>query len=112
VIDDVDACMTMDLKQEGSELFLIGESYEELGGSEYCRKLGICSGRVPGVDFPPSDPATTGQVMKLVVTAPGPGSLPDTSTPPASLALPPSSLGSSSARPKSAGPFRSSLLRV
>jgi len=45
-------------------------------------------GGVPGVDFPPADSATTGQVMKFMVVAAGPGSLPDTSTPPASLVLP------------------------
>jgi FtsP/CotA-like multicopper oxidase with cupredoxin domain len=40
---------------------------------------------VPGTDFPPSDPQTTGQVMKLVV---GPRTGEDTSTPPDNLDLP------------------------
>ncbi len=51
VIDDVGSCITMDLKKNDSELFLIGDTYEELGGSEYCRYLRIQGGRVPGVDF-------------------------------------------------------------
>ena len=40
---------------------------------------------MPGVDFEPADPATTGQVMRFdVVAATGP----DTSTPPTQLVLP------------------------
>jgi spore coat protein A, manganese oxidase len=43
-------------------------------------------GGLPGVDFPLSDPATTGQVMQFNVR-PSPGA--DTTTPPQFLALPP-----------------------
>ncbi|MHC4574728.1 MAG: bilirubin oxidase [Planctomycetota bacterium] len=43
-------------------------------------------GGIPGVDFPPADPTTTGQVLEFrVVAATGP----DTSTPPNQLVLPP-----------------------
>lgn len=42
-------------------------------------------GGTAGTDFPPADPATTGQVMKLVVGAP---TARDTSVPPAQLSLP------------------------
>jgi len=45
-------------------------------------------GGVPGVDFPPSDPGTTGQVMKFVV---GPRVGGDTTTAPNLLGLPPCS---------------------
>ncbi|MHC4623261.1 MAG: multicopper oxidase family protein [Planctomycetota bacterium] len=43
-------------------------------------------GGVPGVDFPPANPATTGQVMQFRVVAPIGV---DTSTPPMALVLPP-----------------------
>ncbi|MHC4616756.1 MAG: multicopper oxidase family protein [Planctomycetota bacterium] len=43
-------------------------------------------GGVPGVDFPPANPATTGQVMQFRVVAPTGA---DTSTPPMALVLPP-----------------------
>ena len=59
----------------GTQLYLINEGPDEPFG-----------GGIPGVDFPPADPATTGQVMKFVV---GPLLSVDTSTPPASLVLPP-----------------------
>ncbi|HEU0042149.1 MAG TPA: multicopper oxidase domain-containing protein, partial [Jiangellaceae bacterium] len=42
-------------------------------------------GGVPGVDFPPADPATTGQVMEIRVTLPLTGT--DTSIPPDQLGL-------------------------
>jgi bilirubin oxidase len=58
----------------GTELFLINEGPDEpFGGGE------------PVTDFDPADPATTGQVMKFVVTAPVGA---DTSVPPARLVLP------------------------
>jgi FtsP/CotA-like multicopper oxidase with cupredoxin domain len=48
-------------------------------------------GGSPGEDFPPADPGTTGQVMQFRVV---PLASPDTSTPPAELALPaPPALG-------------------
>jgi spore coat protein A, manganese oxidase len=58
----------------GTELYLINEGPDEPFG-----------GGVPGTDFPPADPRTTGQVMKLVV---GPRSGQDTSSPPGQLDLP------------------------
>ena len=51
VIDDVKKCVTMDLKETDSEIYLIGETKEELGGSEYFRILGVNGGKVPGLDF-------------------------------------------------------------
>jgi bilirubin oxidase len=58
----------------GTELFLVNEGPDEpFGGGE------------PTVDFEPADPATTGQVMKFVVTAPAST---DTSVPPSALRLP------------------------
>jgi bilirubin oxidase len=58
----------------GTEIFLINEGPDEPFG-----------GGVVGVDFPPADPATTGQVMKLVVV---PVRGKDRSVPPDELKLP------------------------
>ncbi|RJR36124.1 MAG: bilirubin oxidase [Deltaproteobacteria bacterium] len=58
----------------GTELYLANLGPDEPFG-----------GGVPGVDFPISDPGTTGQVMKFKVVA---ATAPDTTTPPGRLALP------------------------
>jgi bilirubin oxidase len=58
----------------GTEIFLINEGPDE-----------PFSGGEPGIDFPPADPATTGQVMKLVVV---PLEHRDRSRPPDRLRLP------------------------
>ncbi len=58
----------------GTELFLINEAPDEPFG-----------GGKPGVDFEAADPATTGQVMKLVVV---PLASTDASVPPSQLTLP------------------------
>jgi spore coat protein A len=58
----------------GTEIYLINEGPDEPFG-----------GGIPGIDFDPADPATTGQVMKFVVV---PLASVDTSVPPALLALP------------------------
>ncbi len=50
VIDDVRKAVTMDIKKEDSHLYLIGETQEELGGSEYYEISGGTSGKVPSVD--------------------------------------------------------------
>jgi phosphoribosylformylglycinamidine synthase len=41
----------MDLKSNNSEIYLIGDTKYELGGSEYFRILSINGGKVPGIDF-------------------------------------------------------------
>ncbi|UCG29935.1 MAG: phosphoribosylformylglycinamidine synthase subunit PurL [candidate division WOR-3 bacterium] len=51
IIEDVDRCVTMDFKQIGSDLYMVGETKEELGGSEYYRVLDLEAGAVPGLDF-------------------------------------------------------------
>ena len=60
--------------QPGTSLYLINEGPDEPFG-----------GGVPGTDFPPADPVTTGQVMKFVVV---PRSGNDNSQDPARLTLP------------------------
>jgi spore coat protein A len=59
---------------EGTELFLVNEGPD-----------GPYPGGTPGTDFPPSDPNTTGQVIKFVV---GPRVGADRSVPPDQLRLP------------------------
>jgi phosphoribosylformylglycinamidine synthase len=49
-IDDVSHCLTMDLKQPGNLLFLVGVTRDELGGSHYTLVCGLAGGYVPTVD--------------------------------------------------------------
>jgi len=51
IIEDVRSCLTMDFKKAGHDLFLVGWTKPELGGSEYSRMLGIRGGAVPNVDL-------------------------------------------------------------
>jgi phosphoribosylformylglycinamidine synthase len=64
IVDDVDTCITGDFKHHGSFVYLIGETKEELGGSEYFKLLGIDRGTVPGLDFKDAP-----EVMKRVHAA-------------------------------------------
>ena len=50
IIDDVRRSVTMDLKEEGNALYLVGETKDEMGGSEYYEMVGGESGDVPDVD--------------------------------------------------------------
>ncbi len=49
-IDDVGKCVTMDLKQPGNLLYLVGETREELGGSHFALVNELQGGDVPTVD--------------------------------------------------------------
>jgi phosphoribosylformylglycinamidine synthase subunit PurSL len=49
-IDDIAKCVTMDLKQAGSLLYLVGETRDELGGSHYALVNDLAGGDVPVVD--------------------------------------------------------------
>ncbi|MBS3782734.1 MAG: phosphoribosylformylglycinamidine synthase subunit PurL [Candidatus Thermoplasmatota archaeon] len=50
LIDDVREAVTMDLKEEGNSIYLVGETKDEMGGSEYYRIVDGRSGNVPTVD--------------------------------------------------------------
>lgn len=50
VMKDVRKAITMDLAAAGDTVYLIGETKEELGGSEYARLLGLSGGSVPRTD--------------------------------------------------------------
>ncbi len=50
IVPDIRRCVTADLKAEGSLLYLLGQTRQELGGSEYYRLRGGEGGAVPDVD--------------------------------------------------------------
>jgi len=64
IIDDITRCITMDFKKDDSDVFLIGQTNDELGGSEYFRMLGIIGGKVPCVNFEQAP-----EIMKRLHTA-------------------------------------------
>jgi len=49
-VDDVTKCVTMDLKEPGNRLLVIGLTKEELGGSHFGLVPGCTGGQVPRVD--------------------------------------------------------------
>jgi phosphoribosylformylglycinamidine synthase len=49
-VDDVETCVTMDLKGPGNLLYLIGETKDEMGGSHYNLVNGISGGKVPTIN--------------------------------------------------------------
>jgi len=51
-IDDVRLACTMDAKQPGDLVYMLGETYDETGGSEYFAMLGAVGSRVPRVNAP------------------------------------------------------------
>jgi phosphoribosylformylglycinamidine synthase len=50
IVPDVRRCVTMDLKEAGNTLFLLGSTRDELGGSHYHLVTGDDGGNVPTVD--------------------------------------------------------------
>ena len=50
-MDDVEQAVTMDLKAAGNKLFLVGTTFEELGGSHFALVNGLAGGAVPIVDL-------------------------------------------------------------
>jgi phosphoribosylformylglycinamidine synthase len=51
LVPDVRRCVTMDLKEPGNVLYLLGETDDELGGSHYNLVHGLDGGAVPRVDL-------------------------------------------------------------
>jgi phosphoribosylformylglycinamidine synthase len=49
-VDDVSRCVTMDFKQPGNLIYIVGETREELGGSHFALVNGLAGGNVPTVD--------------------------------------------------------------
>jgi phosphoribosylformylglycinamidine synthase len=50
-IDDVSRCVTMDFKQPGNKIYLVGLTRDELGGSHFALVENLEGGQVPRVDF-------------------------------------------------------------
>ena len=50
VIDDIEKCVTMDVKSPGDLVYVLGETKNELGGSEYYDLFGYIGINVPRVD--------------------------------------------------------------
>ncbi|MDD5259344.1 MAG: phosphoribosylformylglycinamidine synthase subunit PurL [bacterium] len=51
VVDDVRNSLTMDAKQNNNLVYLLGDTYNELGGSQYFALSGHLGNNVPKVDF-------------------------------------------------------------
>jgi phosphoribosylformylglycinamidine (FGAM) synthase-like enzyme len=52
IIDDVRRCVTMDFKEAGNRIYVVGVTDDELGGSIYLENIGQHAGVVPRVHFP------------------------------------------------------------
>jgi phosphoribosylformylglycinamidine synthase len=50
LVDDVNKCVTMDIKRSGNYLFVVGMTKNELGGSHYYKVNGQLGANVPTVD--------------------------------------------------------------
>jgi phosphoribosylformylglycinamidine synthase len=50
VVDDISRCITMDLKKPGNALYMVGLTYDELGGSQYYKMNGFVGNDIPKVD--------------------------------------------------------------
>jgi phosphoribosylformylglycinamidine synthase len=49
-VEDVEQCVTMDLKESGNRLYLVGETHDELGGSHLTLVNDLSGGIVPRMD--------------------------------------------------------------
>ena len=49
-VDDIQICTTLDFKQAGDLIYILGETKDELGASEYYEHLGYTGCNVPAVD--------------------------------------------------------------
>ena len=50
-VPDIRKCVTMDLKEPGNALYLVGATNDELGGSHYSLIAGLSGGTVPKVNL-------------------------------------------------------------
>jgi phosphoribosylformylglycinamidine synthase len=51
LVDDIDKCVTMDLKRPGNLLFVVGRTNNELGGSHFYKLHGHLGANVPKLDL-------------------------------------------------------------
>jgi len=66
-VDDVSRCVTMDLKEAGNRLYIVGTTANELGGSHFAGVLGLEGGQVPQVN--PAVAKRTFAAMHQAITA-------------------------------------------
>ena len=66
-VADIRRCVTMDLKEPGNVLFLVGETKAEFGGSHYHLVTDRNGGEVPGVDLERA-PAVFAAVHEAITT--------------------------------------------
>jgi phosphoribosylformylglycinamidine synthase len=64
IVEDVRKCVTMDAKEAGNLVYVVGTTRNELGGSHFSLVNGLSGGAVPRVD-----PAAGRQVFKAVSAA-------------------------------------------
>ncbi|XPV76741.1 MAG: AIR synthase-related protein [Desulfovibrio sp.] len=50
VVPDINKCTTSDFKKEGDAVYILGRTFNELGGSELAQELGVQRAEVPQVD--------------------------------------------------------------
>ncbi len=55
-VEDVRNCVTMDAKEVGNHLYLVGVTRKELGGSHFLKVRGLAGGNVPVVDLETQKP--------------------------------------------------------
>jgi len=52
IMPDIRKAVTMDLKEEGNPVYMVGETKDEMGGSHFYMIKRRKGGRIPGVEFP------------------------------------------------------------
>jgi phosphoribosylformylglycinamidine synthase len=62
ILDDAQLAVTMDSKQAGDAVYVVGTTYPDLGASEYFDQLDLKGGAVPKL----RDPAATKQLYRLL----------------------------------------------
>jgi phosphoribosylformylglycinamidine synthase len=65
LVDDARRCVTMDLKQAGHRLYMVGLTGNELGGSHYYKQFGELGARVPRLDLAQA-PVVARQVARAI----------------------------------------------
>ena len=68
VMNDVSKVISQAFQKPGNLIYIIGNTLDEMGGSEYFKALNLCGGQVPRVDVPKSI-----EIMQRLSTATGLG---------------------------------------
>lgn len=64
IVEDIRACVTSDLKQQGNPLYLVGDTMGEVGGSVYAQVIGDTG----SISVPKTDPEILQNSMNAVLT--------------------------------------------